>query len=146
MKTYSWRPFGDVFCSVVWGGTRRWPTIVKTERFGAPGPYIHTYKQPKQFTIQTFRQLKGRITLYVKPYLLDKTHAFWAKHTYIHTYISNMGTFGHTYISESSVFIDESEKNIKKTSKTNCYVAMYVWRNAVNMHQKWVKPPKYISM
>ena len=33
MKTYSWRPFGDVFCSFVWGGTRRWPTLVKTEGF-----------------------------------------------------------------------------------------------------------------
>ena len=31
------RPFGDVFCSVVWGGTWGWPATVKTERLGAPG-------------------------------------------------------------------------------------------------------------
>ena len=84
LKTYEFRSFGGVFCFFVWGATRRWPTIVKTERFGAPGPYIHTYKQPKQFTIQTFRHLKGRKTMYVKPYLHDIYHGFRTKHTYIH--------------------------------------------------------------
>ena len=44
---------------------------------------IHTYLLNK-WSIQTFRHLEGRIEMYVKPYLLDKTHAFGAKHTYIH--------------------------------------------------------------
>ena len=64
----------------------------------------------------------------------------------IHTYISIWACFCNTYISISSIFTVVLEDTIKQTSKTNCYVAMYVWMNAVNMHQKWVIPPKYMAM
>ena len=93
MKTYSWRPFGDVFCSFVWGSTRRWPTTIKTERFGAPGPgwgsppNIHTYKHTyllNKWSIRTFDTLKSIISLYGKTYLHDIYHGFRTKHTYIH--------------------------------------------------------------
>ena len=50
-----------------------WPeTMVNIERF--KHPYIQTYQKPKQFTIQTFPHKTDPQTMYVKPYLLDKTH------------------------------------------------------------------------
>ena len=43
----------------------------------------------------------------------------------IHTYISILARFCHTYISISSIFTVKSEKTIKKTSNTSCYIEMY---------------------
>ena len=44
----------------------------------------------------------------------------------IHTYMSILACFCHTYISETMLNTIVLEKIIKKTSKTNCYVSMYV--------------------
>ena len=107
---------------------------------------IQTYKHPNiliKVTIQTFRHLKGRITLYVKPYSLDKTHAIRGIHTYIHFKSEHFWPYLHFRI--LGIYRQKNGKP-SKTSKMNCYIEMYVWRNAVNIERKWVKPPKYISM
>ena len=44
----------------------------------------------------------------------------------VQTYISILACVCHTYISISSIFTVVLEEIVKQTSKTNCYVAMYV--------------------
>ena len=91
MKTDSWRPFGDTFCSFVWGGTRLGTPPHKYWGFGDPNiqTYKHTYLL-NNWSIQTFDLLKSNCFLDVYPYFVDKTHA---NHTYkkIHTFQN--GTF-----------------------------------------------------
>ena len=62
--------------------------------------------------------------MYVKPYFVDKIHG---NHTYKKdTYMDKWHVLVTPPSPETMVFTVESEKSIKKTSKTSCYLSMYV--------------------